>query len=336
MLDGIQCFFFSLCDSCVSRKLACCARPTGSQVASSSRLGYDSFFAVFVSPELRDQAATELAAGTVRYSGGCPRSVTRPGRIGVTFVGFPRLSSTSGAYFANVTASFDQLFFGFTVDATADGVIALVGMDGLQALEQHRRLSMGWPEPEAEYAPGTAPSPVPTPVANERRQLADAAPWHLDRIDQPSLPLDSKYNSAGNFDGTGIVIYVLDSGVAGNSDFGGRMLFGGDFVSDGRGGDTTCMGHGTHVRDCLAPCVCIWLMGGYCFFAAVVVLVVAACSRGVSLLYTPSPLVPCHRCAARTVCRAGGKPNIRLCEERHRRQCARGGLCKFRILGGPH
>lgn len=34
--------------------------------------------------------------------------------------------------------------------------------------------------------------------------------WHLDRIDQESLPLDNRY--AGTNDGSGVDIYIFDTG----------------------------------------------------------------------------------------------------------------------------
>ena len=36
------------------------------------------------------------------------------------------------------------------------------------------------------------------------------SPWHLDRIDQSSLPLDGQFTSPNN--GSGVDVYVFDTG----------------------------------------------------------------------------------------------------------------------------
>ncbi|HEU4560154.1 MAG TPA: S8 family peptidase, partial [Longimicrobium sp.] len=75
--------------------------------------------------------------------------------------------------------------------------------------------------------------------------------WGLDRIDEPSLPLSSTFTYTNN--GTGVTVYVLDTGVRKtHNQFGGRADYianglGGNFVGDAAVNAEDCHGHGTHV-----------------------------------------------------------------------------------------
>ncbi|MGP4000179.1 S8 family peptidase [Streptomyces sp. 8N706] len=89
-----------------------------------------------------------------------------------------------------------------------------------------------------------------TRVSIDRTQTSPPS-WGLDRIDQPSLPLDKSYSSPDSA-GAGVKAYVIDTGVrTSHQDFGGRATSGWDFI----GNDATAQdghGHGTHVAATIA------------------------------------------------------------------------------------
>ncbi|WP_436497258.1 S8 family serine peptidase [Actinokineospora sp. HUAS TT18] len=77
-------------------------------------------------------------------------------------------------------------------------------------------------------------------------------PWHLDRVDQRTAPLDNKYDAPSTGQGSGSTIFVVDSGLrTTHSVFAGRARIGADYSLDFTQGDRPfgedCRGHGTHV-----------------------------------------------------------------------------------------
>lgn len=74
--------------------------------------------------------------------------------------------------------------------------------------------------------------------------------WALDRIDQRALPLSGSFSYTNG--GLGSTIYIVDSGIADNDDFGERVSsVGFTSISDGLG-FRDCNGHGTHVASLAA------------------------------------------------------------------------------------
>ena len=78
--------------------------------------------------------------------------------------------------------------------------------------------------------------------------------WGLDRIDQPTRPLDNAY-SYDTEAGAGVTAYVIDTGIRiSHTDFGGRASYGWNFVGNNSiandcwtSASGMLIGHGTHV-----------------------------------------------------------------------------------------
>jgi subtilisin family serine protease len=116
----------------------------------------------------------------------------------------------------------------------------------------------------AAEAAGVANDPLVSDVYEDIRVMeppyiqTPVGHWGQDRIDQDALPLDGTFGYG--FTGLGVTAYVIDTGIAPNSDFANRMITQINFWTDASGvrdpaNYADCTGHGTLIADALGGTV---------------------------------------------------------------------------------
>jgi subtilisin family serine protease len=124
-----------------------------------------------------------------------------------------------------------------TYSAALNGFAANLSPAAVEALRRN---------PQVKYVAEDA-------MAYPDQTVQPGATWGLDRVDQRDLPLSTTYSY--NATGSGIRVYVIDTGIrTSHVEFGARASVGTDLVGDGQNGQD-CNGHGTHVAGTIAGTV---------------------------------------------------------------------------------
>lgn len=194
--------------------------------------------------------ATRVGAdGGEATSGPTSERPSAQGRYIVRFedgVSTRRAATAAGALGVRRSSTYTDTFRGFAAELTSAQVAQLRADPTVASVTQDRWV----------HVTGS------TTVKNPRS-------WGLDRIDQPGLPLSKTYTYDPDVDGSGVYVYVLDTGLNSASvDLQANRAAGynavpatyegdgGVTVSDLNAGNTSetedCAGHGTHVSGTVA------------------------------------------------------------------------------------
>ena len=123
----------------------------------------------------------------------------------------PGLERRLGAEQGGVLFTYETAIRGFAFKGSAQAAEALTRNPWVAYVEQDR---------EATLHATQSPTPA----------------WGIDRIDQRDLPLDDSYTY--NVDGTGVRVYILDTGIRlSHNEFGNRA----NYIPNGNNGDFVCM-----------------------------------------------------------------------------------------------
>lgn len=154
------------------------------------------------------------------------------------------------------------ILFSFLVQTVFSKPFILYKKDSLSAHQMVKRDSVGLSSNET-YIQGTSFFMVdhdsdldslkkrfPSYVVEEDKVATINLEWHVDRVDQTSLPLNDKFTGS-TFNSDNVDVYIFDTGVeTTHQEFStGQARWGANFVDTI---DSDCHGHGTHVASTVA------------------------------------------------------------------------------------